>query len=210
MSNADQEIEAKFMVRDLAALEQRLQTSGARLVSDRVHETNLRFDNSTGSLSKARQALRLRQDVNAILTFKGAASPDQEAAVRQEIEFQVSDFGAARRFLEALGFHVSVMYEKYRTTYLLGDVLVTLDEMPYGSFAEIEGAGTGDIDDTIASVRTVAALLGLHWDARSSFSYLALFDYLRRTRKLEIGHLTFEGLKDVPVQPEDLGLQFAD
>ena len=54
-------------------------------------------------------------------------------------KFEVSSFDNAKALLEALGYRVSVMYEKYRTTYDWGGCEVTLDEMPYGDFAEIEG-----------------------------------------------------------------------
>ena len=46
----------------------------------------------------------------------------------------MGDFEAARRLLEALGYRLTVMYEKYRTTYHLRHLIVVLDEMPYGEF----------------------------------------------------------------------------
>lgn len=41
--------------------------------------------------------------------------------------------------LQELGYVVSEVYEKYRTTYKLNVLQITLDEMPYGMFVEIEG-----------------------------------------------------------------------
>ena len=58
MKNAGQEIEAKFYVKDLAAIEQRLQSIGGELVSPRVKEINLRFDTPDGRMAIGRQALR--------------------------------------------------------------------------------------------------------------------------------------------------------
>ena len=213
MANAEQEIEVKLMVRSLADLKARLLALGAELVSARVHETNLRFDTRSGDLSRGRKALRLRKDTVSRLAFKGPQQAGESASIRQEIEFEVSDFFAARRFLEALGYAVSVIYEKYRTTYRLGEVLVTLDEMPYGSFVEIEGAATeeaGSNDGMVDTLKSTAAALGLNWEARSSDSYLALFENLRQNRRLNMHDLTFGDLKGIEVEPADLGLRFAD
>ena len=82
--------------------------------------------------------------------------------------FVVDDFDAAWRFLEALGYSVVVHYEKYRTMYRLGDVLVTLDEMPYGAFMEIEGPSS-------VSIKTAAANLNLDWKRRIIESYLSIY-----------------------------------
>jgi adenylate cyclase, class 2 len=203
MAKNDQEVEAKFAIRDLAKIEQRLKELGAELASPRVLETNLRFDTPDLALSRARQVLRLRQDAGSVMTFKGPAKIGEAVSVRQEIEFQVSDFAAARRLLEALGYVVAVIYEKYRTTYHLDDLSITLDEMPFGSFMEIEGPGAD-------SIQKAAADLHLDWDARSSASYLGLFDLLRNSRGLSARNLTFEELQGVQASPEEYGMRYSD
>lgn len=203
MAANDQEIEVKFFIRDLATIEHLLQGLGARLTAERVLETNLRFDTADGLLSQQRKALRLRQDANAVMTFKGPPQDDKEVNVRQEIEFQVSDFKAARRFLEALGYHVSVIYEKYRTTYMLDNLTIVLDEMPFGAFIEIEGP---DSD----SIREIAGSLFLDWQARIVMSYLALFQKLRSARRLAVENLTFDEFAGLDITPQDLDLHYAD
>lgn len=202
MSKSEQEIEVKFYVRDLAAIARRLETLGARKSAERVREVNLRFDTPDGSLTRKHQVLRLRQDFNAVMTYKGAAQPGEEVSARQEIEFQVSDFTAAQHLLEALGYQVAVIYEKYRTTYQLNDLTIVLDEMPFGLFIEIEGP---DAD----TIHRAAETMGLNWEARSVASYLALFNTLKNSKNVKAQHLTFEELAGVQVFPEDLGLQYA-
>ncbi len=202
MSKNEQEIEVKFLVRDLAVVAGRLKALGARVSSERVHETNLRFDTPGGELTRNRQVLRLRQDAGAVLTFKGPAAPGQSVSMRQEIEFKVSDFEAARHFLEALVYQVAITYEKFRTMYDLRDLVVTLDEMPFGSFVEIEGPDA-------EAIRRSAEDLNLDWEARSLASYLGLFNQLRESRGLDARNLTFEELKDVKASPQDLGLRYA-
>lgn len=203
MSKTEQEIEVKFPLRDLPSLAGRLEALGARLIAPRVHEMNLRFDTPDRVLTAARRVLRLRQDNHAYITYKGPAAPGGEVSDRQEIEVQVSDFTAAQHLLEALGYEVSVMYEKYRTTYALSDLIVTLDEMPFGSFAEIEGPDA-------ASIRAAASALRLDWEARSTASYLGLFNTLCAERGLSARHLTFAEFEGIQVKPEDMGLRCAD
>jgi len=201
MAENNLEQEAKFYISNLPALETRLQGKAAVLKHPRVFESNLRFDLPDGSLSAARQVLRLRQDERIRLTFKGAMDLAREVTSRTEIEFEVSSFESARALLEALGYRVNVMYEKYRTTYTLGGCEVTLDEMPYGSFAEIEGPDA-------AAIRQVAQSLGLQWAARSSESYLMLFSRLRQAG-LAAQNLSFsEVTRRYP--PQAFGLEAAD
>jgi adenylate cyclase class 2 len=203
MAKSEQEIEVKFPVRDLAALARKLENQGAVLSAPRVREINLRFDTLDGALTAARRVLRLRQDAGAVMTYKGPAAPGEEVSSRQEIEFGVSDFGAARRLLEALGYVVSVMYEKFRTTYSLGELTVVLDEMPFGSFMEIEGPGA-------ESIRGAAASLGLDWEARSTASYLGLFSILSANQGITAQNLSFAEFEGLQVHIEDMGLRYAD
>lgn len=199
----DTELEIKLYLNDLPALRRRLEDAGARLYQPRVHEVNLRFDTPDGSLASARQVLRLRQDTNARLTYKGPGQLSGGVYARRELEFTVSDFDVARALLEALGYRVSLMYEKYRTTYDLDGVHVTLDELPYGDFAEIEGPDP-------QSIQEIAQKLGLDWEARVLDSYTALFADLRQTLGLAFQDLSFENFASLPVSPESLGVRPAD
>ena len=203
MASNDQEVEVKFPVRDLPGIAARLEALGARITAPRVLEINLRFDTPDGALSKERRVLRLRQDAGAVMTFKGPSQPGESVSVRQEIEFTVSDFAAARRLLEALGYAVVVTYEKFRTTFALHNLLVVLDELPFGSFIEIEG---GDAE----GIHAAADALGLDWGARSTASYLSLFAQLSAARRLTAKNLTFDELAGVQAHPKDMGLRYAD
>ena len=195
------EQEAKFFIANLPALESKLKALDAPLKHSRVFESNLRFDFPNRTLTGKHQVLRLRQDERARLTFKGPTDPTQEVSSRLEIEFEVSSFANARALLEALGYEVSVMYEKYRASYELHGCEITLDELPYGTFVEIEGPD-------IPAIRGVANLLGLTWTARSRESYLTLFERLRQGG-LSARNLSFAEVSG-PIPPEALGLAAAD
>jgi adenylate cyclase class 2 len=198
----NQEQEVKFYLADRSSFEQRLRRMGAEQVHPRTFESNLRFDTADGALLRARQVLRLRQDEVVRLTYKGPAMPGQEVSVRAEIEFEVSSFANARAFLEALGYRVSVEYEKYRTTYNLANVEVVLDELPFGDFAEIEGPDG-------PAIQAAAAALGLDWEARCAESYLGLFSSLRASQGLDAQNLTFKEVKQ-KYSAESFGLKAAD
>ena len=202
MSKTNDEIEAKFWISDLGTLHAHILDSGARLAHRRVKEINLRFDTPDGMLSRQSRVLRLRKDYGVHLTYKGAARPDEAVSVRQEIEFEVNSYKAARAFLEALGYQVIVVYEKFRTGYELNDLVIAMDEMPFGNFCEIEGPN-------VPLIRSMADSLCLDWEARSQESYLGLFSRLLQSG-LQAKNLTFDEFKGVTVVPEQLGLRPAD
>lgn len=197
----DREIEAKFLVADLALLAERLRAAGAQPQGERVFESNLRFDTPSGQLRSAKSALRLRQDTRSRVTFKGPPESGSEANERLEIEFAVSDFAAVRRLFEALGYQVFAIYEKYRTTWAWDGLEVVLDELPIGSFVEIEG---GDA----AQVRAAAEKLGLDWSARISTSYLELFEQLR-SAGYPSRELSFAACEGIPADLAKIGLRRA-
>ena len=203
MAQNNQEIEVKFYIANLPALQERLHGLHARLVHPRTHEINLRFDTPAGDLLRQLRVLRLRQDSQARLTFKGPAQTLEGTRARQEIEFSVSDFSAAQAFLEALGYQVVMMYEKYRATYELDGMEILLDEMPYGSFVEIEGP-----DPT--GIRALAQVLQLDWEAAAPDSYTALFEKLRMHLGFTFRDLSFANFAGLDVTAADLGLRSAD
>ncbi len=197
-----EETEAKFYIQRPADLERRVKVLGAELSEPRVLELNLRFDTPAGKLRRAGRVLRLRRDKSARLTYKEDSRFEAGALNRREIEFSVSDFGAAREFIEALGYQVAWIYEKYRTTYKLNELQIMLDEMPYGHFVEIEGDAS--------ELKSVAQKLGLEWEASIPGSYSALFEHLRARHRLDFRDLTFGNFRGIQVAASDLGIRPAD
>jgi adenylate cyclase, class 2 len=191
------EIEAKFWVRDLDAFRARVVSAGAQIVTPRLLEHNERFDTPDGRLRRSGEVLRLRRDQRQTLTFKRAlASPE----MRSETELQIDDLEAARNLLVGLGFVPIFVYEKYREVLALADSHVMLDELPFGSFVEIEGP-------SLESVGRVAALLNLDWTQRIARSYLSIFEALRQRLRLDAPNATFADLQPKSeVVSRDLGL----
>jgi adenylate cyclase class 2 len=203
MNKLPLEIEVKFYLTDLSSYEKRVRSIGASLVRLRTHEINFRFDTPDLTLTRSHQVLRLRQDIAAVLTYKGEAVKNESVSIRPEIELEVNDFQKAQNFLVALGYQLVVKYEKWRTVYQLGELEITIDEMPFGSFTEIEAGDSSLIQKT-------ASILALDWSTRITDSYLQLFDNLKTKRNISSNDLTFEALKDIEVKPEDLGVKPSD
>jgi adenylate cyclase class 2 len=199
-----QEIEAKFHVQNLRKIELRLLELKAQLIQPRVHEINLRFDRPDGELRNSFRVLRLRQDDIARFTFKGpSVEKDGGILSRQEIEFEVGDFDSAKQFLEAIGFQVVVFYEKFRATYELNNTNIMLDELPYGSFIEIEG-------ENVETIRSAADALSLNWEAMVKAGYHALFERVAGKYRLDVSKLSFENLEGVKINTTDMDIVAAD
>lgn len=134
------EIEIKIRVSDAATAKARLTALGAEIVRERHREDNILFDFPDRRLRGGHQALRLRRaGRRTYVTFKGAPQKSRRFKVREEIETEVRDAGRFRRILQALGLHPVFRYAKMRAEYRLGRVTVCLDELPLGTFLELEG-----------------------------------------------------------------------
>src|SRR5664279_1049785 len=172
MAKNNQEIESKFYVQNLAAIETVLKRLGATCLVPRGFEYNLRFDNHQNSLQRQRKVLRLRKFDDIRLTFKGPGERVGNALSRTEIELVVQDFDQAQQFLEGLGYRVVAVYEKYRAMFEYCKTVITLDELPYGNFVEIEA----ESDEQIS---TIASQLGLNPEAAVPASYQGLFEQVK-------------------------------
>jgi adenylate cyclase, class 2 len=215
MAAEEQETEVKFYIRDIKAINARLLSLGAKLVHPRMHELNLRFDTPGGGFAREGRVLRLRQDEAIRLTYKDGTQLKDGALSRREIEFSVDNFDSARQFLEALGYEIVFIYEKYRTTYDLHGLSskevrdfkhfesqIMLDELPYGNFLEIEGK--------FNELKPIARLLDLNWDAAIPASYHSLFERASNSRNLAFRDLSFEKFKNIKLDPGDLEVEPAD
>lgn len=194
---SDQELEVKFYITKPANFIHRMVQLKAVKHLDRTNEWNLRFDSASGDLSSSGKALRLRQDGGVRLTYKGPSQGRMDITAREELEVELSDLATSRKILEALGFQVVAVYEKFRTTWKLDDVEVVLDELPMGVFCEIEGPDA-------ESIKSAADKLGLYWDHRIFNSYLGIFNQLKNANNWKAANLTFADMHGVKVNKQIL------
>lgn len=151
------EIEKKYRLTDREAerIQERLRETGAVLVSEEFEE-NLLY--SGGNLDGKKSILRLRlssdsrnsnsssNNRRATLTYKERFVSDSAIKHQREDETRVDDPTALAAILSALGFEPTLVYEKRRATWQVGDddssggdAEVVVDQLPFGIYAEIEG-----------------------------------------------------------------------
>jgi adenylate cyclase class 2 len=137
------EIEAKLKVDSLPEIEHKLAELGAEFLAEQL-QTDYHFDDANTTLTKTDRCLRLRKQIvgkseSFFLTYKGAKEKSNFKR-RQEIEFEIKDADSVRKLLSALGYEQSLVVEKKRRLWKLGDCEVALDRLPLlGDFVEIEG-----------------------------------------------------------------------
>jgi adenylate cyclase, class 2 len=137
---SNQEIEIKFRVDDLRALNRSLRQAGFRLITPRTHEMNTLYDLPGQPLRKHGDLLRLRKYGSKwVLTHKAKGKTGRHKT-RTEIETQVAEGKKMEGILLALKFTPTFRYEKFRSEWTDGHGHVVVDETPIGNFGEIEGA----------------------------------------------------------------------
>jgi adenylate cyclase class 2 len=134
------EIEKKYRLQHMEQREllaQRLRAGGAVHIRDEFEE-NILY--AGGSLDSSRQVLRLRRvEGKAILTYKERFTNASSIKHHREDETGVEDAEALNDILLALGLKPSLVYEKRRATWRIGETEIVFDELPFGFFMEIEG-----------------------------------------------------------------------
>ncbi len=96
-----------------------------------------------GVLDERGAVLRLRKTGDkTMLTYKEKVNDEEASEFKHKIEFEtpVGDVAATENIIEKLGYKLSLVYEKHRKAWHLGEVEVVLDELPFGCYMEIEGS----------------------------------------------------------------------
>lgn len=134
------ETEKKFRLdpKQFTKITNRLKKLGAEFENEVFEENYL---HRGGKLDDRRAVLRLRKVGNtSLLTYKESIRNDTDVKHRIEFETEVSDVDAMEKIIGMLGYRLSIVYEKRRRTWHLGNAEIVLDELPFGLFMEIEGS----------------------------------------------------------------------
>jgi adenylate cyclase class 2 len=186
------EVEIKFLVHNLPALESSLQSSGFRQTTPRTHEMNTLYDRPNRELQKKGELLRLREyGTKWTLTHKAKGKSGAHKS-RVETETPVSDGEQMHAILLALGFEPSFRYEKFRAEWSDGKGHVVLDKTPIGNVAEIEGEPEW-IDHT-------AAALGVDRKDYITSNYADLFREWKEKTRSKAREMTFAECGTAEVQ----------
>ena len=196
MTTSKQETEVKLHTPNLKSIVEVLEANGAKLVSERVFERNVRYEDHEHGLTPQGIVVRLRQDVRTLLTYKGPGVVENGIISREEFEVEVDDYDMMDLILDRLGYFPFMAYEKYRTTYELDGAEIVLDELPYGNFTEIEG--------DVTTIEATVKKLKLSEVERLPHSYASIFDIVRQNLELDMPHLTFDAFEGIVVPAEAL------
>jgi len=178
------EVEIKFRVGDLRALNRKLRTAGFRMVTRRTHEMNTLYDLPGEKLRKRKELLRIRKYGSEwTMTHKSGTTRGRHSS-RKELETKVQDGTQMDAILRALGYSPSFRYEKFRAEWSDGKGQVVVDETPIGDFCEIEGSPRW-IDAT-------AKKLGVNAADYITKNYATLFSDWKRETQSNAGEMTFK------------------
>ena len=141
-----------------------LQEVEAEFVGEDFEENSLYHG---GILIETNAILRVRKTQDkTILTYKQRIHNEFNIKQQIEHETEVSNADELEKIIENLGFAKVLVYEKRRQIWHFRSVEIVLDELPFGSFMEIEGAITAiaeaemflDIEDFETEHQTYPAL----------------------------------------------------
>jgi adenylate cyclase class 2 len=178
------EVEIKFLVHDVKALERSLAANGFELKTPPTHETNTLYDLPNLQLRKRGELLRLRQyGDNWKLTHKSRGVAARHKT-RVEHETSVGDGEQMNSVLTDLGYKPTFVYEKFRSEWSDGKGEVVVDRTPIGDIAEIEGSPRW-IDQTAKKLGVVRA-------DYITESYAELFFSWKRRTKSSANNMTFK------------------
>jgi len=182
------EIEIKFRVDDVRALNRRLRQSGFRLLTPRTHEINTLYDLRGQPLRKRGELLRLRQYGSEWLLTHKAKGKVGRHKTRVETETKVADGAKMEAILRALGFAPTFRYEKFRAEWSDGKGHVVVDETPIGNLGEIEGPSRW-IDRT-------ARVLQVRPSDYITATYSDLFFQWKKQTGSSADEMTFKAVRD--------------
>jgi adenylate cyclase, class 2 len=201
------EIEIKLRVTDIRAAIHKLNAIGATS-KGRVFEQNTLYDTPQSDLRQRGSLLRIRIETPAIrgkklpsapqrivMTTKGP--PDKAGRIRKKSRYkeraerEVVVTGLSARSSDAalrvLGFKPKFRYEKFRTSFRLGNLHLDLDETPAGNFLELEGQPQ--------SIDHVASALGYAPSAYIRGTYWEVYAADCRHRGVKSKNMVFASMK---------------
>jgi len=184
------EVEIKLRVEEGVSPMAAVTALGAHLLHPRDLEDNQLYDFPDFSLKTRGAMLRVRiQARGSVLTYKEGSRVENGAKVRDEMEVAlgpggVEDGETTAAILLKLGMRPLFRYQKYRTVYKLGDLVITIDETPIGVYLELEGSKL--------LIDEAATRLGYKASDYIVKSYFALHQEYLKARGLPLKDMLFD------------------
>ena len=172
------EKEVKFEIDNIDSFIKKLKSLDAKFIHKSFQKT-IRFDNKDKELEKSGKFLRVRSGEKNIMTMK-IKKDNKNVFEREEIELEISDIENARKIINQLGFDYERVMEKNRSDWNLDGIKISVDELPFGFFVELEGE-----EDKIFKL---IKKLGLNKSKKIIDTYWELFEkYKKKNNKENLG-----------------------
>ena len=133
------EKEIKIKVENPLEITDKLRRNGAVFLGGALEKT-IRFDTENLDYEKNGKFIRCRSGFSNTITLKEKIKEaTSDVRARKETEFEIQDIDKMQYILETLGLTYTRTMEKYRQQWKLGNVDITIDELCFGIYMEIEG-----------------------------------------------------------------------
>lgn len=136
------EIEKKYRlpIEQIEPLRKTLLEAGGKYAG-KTEEENVIYGG--GTLDEQAAILRVRKTPKGTtLTYKRRIENLSDVKRQIEHETEFADAGELAEILANLGFTPRIIYEKRRETWTFRNTEIVLDELPFGSYMEVEGSLT--------------------------------------------------------------------
>lgn len=169
------EIEIKFKIENVESMKRKLLQAGAIFIEKPYEQTTYGYF-STDSMTKGIFP-RIRNEKDKIV-FTVKVKKDQQPEYKERMEYSMNldSIDQGENILFALGYDKVRVFTKIRQEYTLLNTKITIDELYFGIFLEIEGEKM-DIEKVINNLalkdkeRITKAYLSLEDDYKKSNSY---------------------------------------
>lgn len=180
------EIEAKFKVRDLDSLKNKLLDLGLESSGEVFYE-NVIFDYPDLRFREKRITFRLRKKGDkCVITHKEPSGKESKLKIKKETEVEVDDFERTKHIINRLGYIDSFVYDKKREKFEGEGFEVVIDKNPFiGIYIEIEA-------DTEEIFFDVMNKLGFKDDEIIKENYRQVFEKYCKEKRLDVKNMTFE------------------
>ena len=170
------EVETKLKIDDIEHTEERIKELIGDYKGEKT-EIDLYYDHPNIQILSGGRALRVRDAGGKYrLTYKGPKKDDVTTS-RAEIEIGIESAREMIEILNELGFYEICEVKKLRKTYLLKDLIITLDNVSdLGEFIEVEGKASNDdeFEEKKDEIFKLLKKLGLSTGEISQRSYLEM------------------------------------
>ena len=188
MGKSKKEIEIKIELKknEIPAVRKRLRKLGAIHSSAKKEITYGFFSKDSIKAGIFPRIKTCEGKRGGLLTVKIKKALRSKYFRREELTMAVSDVRVARDILKALGYTKERIFEKFREEWNFPGkkIEITIDELPFGFFLEIEGSPQG-IEKTVK-------LLGLDNKDRIIKAYLRVYDDWRKKRGIKAESCVFK------------------